>query len=121
MEVKQNYHSVVVYKLPNFDAKMTMNFLDINEAKVAHRLTACELSKQLKEPFTYGDFIKIKNHVVRLIKNIPIVYYNVNDCGEIVKVSFDKNTILRSINEFNNLGEKCHLEQSPSKFENYGV
>ena len=42
---------------------------------------------------------------------------NINNCDEIVKVSFNKTEIEKSINEMNNLGDNCHFEQYPKEFE----
>lgn len=114
------YYTVVICKRNKngeYTEKDALHFLNENTAEITHCATVCELSQQLGIPVVYSDFVLIGDYTVRLIKNLPVIYYNINNCDEVVKVSFNKNEIEQSINEMNNLGDNCHFEQYPKKFE----
>lgn len=115
------YSAVLIYKRNNFEEfilKESFNFKNLENAKIAYKEILCQLSKRTRLSFTYHDNIShIGKWTVKLIKKVPIVYKNVDSFGDLYKASFDKEEVLRDINYKNALGECCHLETIPQKFE----
>lgn len=117
----KKYSSVVIYRKSEtgeFMEQDSMNFLDSDNADIAHSAVVCQLSKKLSISIKYNNVVQVGKYFVKLVKNLPIVYYLIDSkTQDVLKVSFSLDYIKQEQNIKNHLGENCCIDQYPRYFE----